>query len=315
MNHVVWRLHRNQVYLALAALAVVAVLLLLTGTVMRDDYTSALASCAQTHSCGDLASTLFRGDGAIIDLVDLTIFVPLLFGLFWGSPLLSKEFEDGTHNLAWTQTISRRHWLRANIGWSLLAATLWGAALAALVSYWQFPQNALGSRFSHFDIQGIVPVAYALFAVALGIAVGSVVRRVLPSLAITLGVFVGLRVLVGVNLRPHFLTPITKLFPLLGAGGPPQNAWDLSSSFVNGQGRVLGDRLDLDQVPAACRTQVLGGKGIRGQCLADHGFHQLYTYQPDSRFWAFQGVEAAIFVVLAFVLVGFAWWWVLRRDA
>ncbi len=25
--------------------------------------------------------------------------VPLLFGLFWGAPLVAKELEDGTHNL------------------------------------------------------------------------------------------------------------------------------------------------------------------------------------------------------------------------
>jgi hypothetical protein len=27
------------------------------------------------------------------------------------------------------------------------------------------------------------------------------------------------------------------------------------------------------------------------------------------------GIEAGIFLVLALALVGFAWWWVLRRDA
>jgi hypothetical protein len=315
MNALVWRLHRNQVWFALGALAALTLLLLVTGTVMRHDYTSALATCSATQSCADLASSLFRGDGAIIDLVDLTIIVPLLFGLFWGAPLLAKEFEDGTHNLAWTQGVSRRHWLRANIGWSLLAAALWGAGLAALVSYWRFPENALDSRFTAFDIQGIVPVAYAVFAVALGIAVGSVVRRVLPSLAITLGVFVGLRVLVGVYLRQHFVTPVTKLFPLLSSAGAPPGAWVLNSSFVDGHGQVQGDRFSLDQIPAACRTVVLGGKGIRGQCLAEHGWHQLVTYQPAGRFWAFQGIEAGIFVVLALALVGFAAWWTLSRDA
>ena len=147
MNFLVWRLHRNQIYFAVAALAVLAVVLLVTGTVMGDDYRSALASCGATQSCGDLGGQLFRGDGAIVDLVDLTLVVPLLFGLFWGAPLLSKEFEDGTHNLAWTQGVSRRLWLRVNIGWSLVAAALWGAALAALVSYWRFPENAVNSRF------------------------------------------------------------------------------------------------------------------------------------------------------------------------
>ncbi len=41
-----------------------------------------------------------------------------------------------------------------------------------------------------FDVQGIVPVGYALFAVVLGLAAGTIVRRTLPALAITLGVFV-----------------------------------------------------------------------------------------------------------------------------
>ena len=315
MNFLVWRLHRNQIYFALAALAVLTVVLLVTGTVMGDDYRSALASCGATQSCGDLGSELFRGDGAIIDLVDLTMIVPLLFGLFWGAPLLSKEFEDGTHNLAWTQGVSRRHWLRVNIGWSLVAAALWGAALAALVSWWRFPENALNSRFQAFDIQGIVPVAYALFAVALGIAVGSVLRRVLPSLAVTLAVFVALRVLIGVYLRPHLMTPITKLFAPVGPTSSPPGAWVLSTSFVNGRGQDLGDRFNFNQLPADCRDVLLKGKGVNGRCLASHGFHQLVTYQPDSRFWTFQGMEVGIFIVLALALVGFAWWWVRSHDA
>jgi hypothetical protein len=315
VNFLVWRLHRNQVYFAVAALAMLAVVLLITGTVMGDDYRSALASCGATQSCGDLGSQLFRGDGAIVDLVDLTMIVPLLFGLFWGAPLLSKEFEDGTHNLAWTQGVSRRHWLRVNIGWSLVAAALWGAALATLVSYWRFPENALNSRFQAFDIQGVVPVAYALFAVALGIAVGSVLRRVLPSLAVTLAVFVALRALIGVYLRPHLEAPITKLFPPVGPSSTPPGAWVLSTSFVNGRGQDLGAGFPIYELPAACRNALLKGSGVNGRCLTSHGFHQLVTYQPGSRFWAFQGIEACIFVILATGLVGFAMWWVLRRDA
>ena len=315
VNFLVWRLHRNQVYFATAALAVLAVVLLVTGTVMADDYRNSLASCAAAH-CGDLvSSSLFRGDGAIIDLVDLTLVVPLLFGLFWGAPLLSKEFEDGTHNLAWTQGVSRRHWLRVNIGWSLVAAALWGAALAALVSYWRFPENALNSRFQAFDIQGIVPVAYALFAVALGIAVGSVLRRVLPSLAVTLALFVGLRALIGVYLRPHLMAPITKLFPPVGPTSSPPGAWVLSTSFVDGRGQDLGNGFPINEIPADCRGALLKGNGVNDQCFASHGFHQLVTYQPDSRFWAFQGMEAGIFVVLALALVGFTWWWVQSHDA
>ena len=320
MNLLVWRLHRNQVYFAAAALAVLAAVLLVTGKVMADDYRNSLAACAAAH-CGDLvSSSLFRGDGAIIDLVDLTLVVPLLFGLFWGAPLLSKEFEDGTHNLAWTQGVSRRHWLRVNIGWSLVAAALWGAALAALVSYWRVPENALNSRFQAFDIQGIVPVAYTLFAVALGIAVGSVLRHVLPSLAVTLALFVGLRALIGVYLRPHLMAPLTKLFSPVGPASSPSGAWVLSTSFVNGRGRDLGTGYisllrHFPQIPADCGGALLKGGAVNSQCFASHGFHQLVTYQPDSRFWAFQGMEAGIFLVPALGLVGFTMWWVQSRDS
>ena len=36
-----------------------------------------------------------------------------------------------------------------------------------------------------FDIQGIVPIGYAVFAVALGIAAGALIGRSLPALAVT----------------------------------------------------------------------------------------------------------------------------------
>ena len=43
-------------------------------------------------------------------------------------------------------------------------------------------------------------------------------------------------------------------------------------------------------------------------CLGAHGYRASVTYQPASRFWAFQSIETGIFVALAaFVL--------LRRDA
>ncbi len=100
------------------------------------------------------------------------------------------------------------HWLRVNIVWSLVAAALWGTALAALVSYWRFPEYALNSHFQAFAIQGIIPVAYTLFAVALGIAIGSVLRHAsCPSLAVTLAVLVAFRAVIGVYLRPHLMAP------------------------------------------------------------------------------------------------------------
>ena len=148
---------------------------------------------------------------------------------------------------------------------------------------------------------------------ALGIAVGSVLRRVLPSLATTLAIFVALRVAIGVYLRPHYMAPITKLFAPSGRPAPARRL-DPLDQVRDSRGQYLGAGFAFSKSPRPAAPPP-GGKGLHGQCLASHGFHQMITYQPASRFWAFQGIEAGIFVLLARALVGFAIWWVLGRDA
>ena len=143
MNTLIWRLHQRQVLFAVGALGALGAVLVITGVVMADDYTRFFANCGVTQSCADAGSVLFRGDGAIIDLVDATLLVPLLFGVFWGAPLVAKEFEDGTQNLAWTQGVTRRHWLTSNVAWVFAAAAVWAGALTLLVSWWRTPFNAL----------------------------------------------------------------------------------------------------------------------------------------------------------------------------
>ena len=314
MNQLIWRLHRTQVLFAVAALGALAVLLVITGAVMAHDYHRFLATCAATQSCGEGQGQLYSGDGAIFDIVNLTMVVPLLFGLFWGAPLVAKEMEDGTHTLAWTQGVTRRHWLTTNVAWVLLAAAAWGAAIATMVSWWRTPENALGTRFDSFDVQGLVPVAYSLFAVALGIAVGSLFRRVLPAIATTLGAFVAVRVAIGVYLRPHLIAPlISSVSPT--SGGAPAGSWVISSGLVGPGGQALGRSISFNQIPAACQPSGVGEKSVVLLCLVAHGFRQVVTYQPAGRFWAFQGIEGAIFLVLTAALLGLAYWRVLTRDA
>lgn len=199
--------------------------------------------------------------------------------------------------------------------WVFVAAAGWAGTLTVLVSWWRSPENALSGRFNAFDIQGIVPVAYALFAVALGLAVGSMFRRVLPGIATTLGAFFAVRIVTGIYIRPHFLAAVTKTFPLAFNSGAPSGAWILSGGLIGPNGHYYGDGISLDQVPAVCRVGPFGGKGVTPRCLAAHGYHQWISFQPAGRFWAFQGIEATIFVVLAAALVAFAFRFVLSRDA
>ena len=315
MSALIWRLHHRQAYFAVAALGALAILLAVTGIVMANDYHRFFASCGELQICGDAGSRLFRGDGAIIDLVDATILVPLLFGLFWGAPLVAKEFEDGTQNLAWTQGVSRRRWLTGNLAWVFTAGVLWAGALAILVSWWRGPENALDTRFATFDLQGVVPVAYAVFAVALGVAAGSVFRRVLPAIAVTLGLFAAVRAAIALYLRPHYLAPITKVFPITASAPWPAGAWSISSGVLGPGGTFYSGGIDLASMPSACRALLGEGSRAVGPCMAAHGFHQIASFQPANRFWAFQGIEALIFVALAGALVTVTYRMVLRRDA
>ncbi len=260
---------------------------------------------------------MFSGDGAIIDLVNYTVVVPLLFGLFWGAPLLAKEFEDGTHNLAWTQGVTRRRWFRTNVAWALLRRRLLGGCPYGARQLVAIARVIFSTQFQGFDIQGIVPVAYALFAVALGIAVGAFVPRVPPAIAATLGVFVALRVAIGVYLRPHYVAAVTKLFPLAGGRSSlPRGAWVLSQGTAGPHGQSFGQSFSTRDIPAVCRVPAFSfDRGSVLPCLTSHGFHQMITFQPANRFWVFQGIESAIFIVLAVVMIALAYRKVISRDA
>ena len=75
-------------------------------------------------------------------------------------------------------------------------------------------------------------------------------------------------------------------------------------------------------LPAAVRTVTRAtpnGGGLPmshlGSCIASAGFRQFTSYQPISRYWAFQSIEAAVFLALAAALLALGFAAVRRRDA
>jgi hypothetical protein len=306
-----WRLHRRQLAFAAGALGVVAVVLVVTGLRMHANYHDALLTCTRTGTCADLADTLFQGDGFIFDLVLATVAIPLLFGMFWGAPMVSREVEERTHDLVWTQSVSRGRWLGSNITATVLVAAAWGAVLAGLVSWWRVPENAIDTRLGPgvFDIQGVLPVAASVFAVALGIAAGTWMRRVLPAVATTLGVFVAIRVAMVVWLRRHLLTPVHRTFALVNNSfGAPAGSWIQSRDVIDPTGRVVTKN---GSVLAPCSK----GISVSIDCLARSGFRRSVTYLPAGRFWTLQAIEAAILLALSVALVVAAYWRCTRADA
>jgi hypothetical protein len=152
------------------------VVVLVTGAQMASQWHSVLSACTADDSCSSLANSLSLGNHGAYDLTFFTLLVPAVLGLLVGAPLVAGEIETGTGNFAWTQSVTRGRWLMAKAGWLLLAAAVWGGCISALVTWWSGPRNALyGNALqpNDFDVQGIVPVGYALFGMALGIAAGA----------------------------------------------------------------------------------------------------------------------------------------------
>jgi hypothetical protein len=255
----------------------------------------------------------------------MTLGVPALFGLFWGAPLVASEFEAGTGQFAWMQSVTRKRWLAVTTGWTLLAAAAWGGAVSGLVTWWSGPDNALQlDQFKpgRFDIMGIVPVGYALFAMALGLCAGALLRRTMPALAVTLGGFIAVRAVITLWLRPHYMSAVTITYKLFSGYTPTGSYWQFAQGILNPAGRLVPapnglavDGIPIGYLPSACAAAASGVRPTPSCRQALAAYHGFITYQPASRYWAFQGIEFGIFAALAAALVAVTAVMVLRRDA
>ncbi len=317
-----WRQHRGEMVWAVFLLALWAALLYLSSRAMFTSYTQAqhgmsVAVCARTHSQDPVCDALtgeFRNQfgGASILLLGLTV-LPGLAGMFFGAPLLAREIERATSRLVWTQGITRLRWLMVKLGALVLGTAALFAACALLLTWWRGPLDQVGGeRFAYgFDLEGIAPVAYAIFALALGVAAGALLRRTLPAMAVTLGGFVALRGVIEFALRPRFVAPITRVTDPGQSNPAAYNGdWVLNNGFayLDRQGHTISSA-DAVQL---CSSVAKGGAFNFNACL-QQGIRLLNLYQPADRFWLFQGIESVIFLGLAAVLLALAVWWVMTR--
>jgi hypothetical protein len=335
-----WRQLRIQAAAAAGTVAVAAVVLAVTGPRLAD-------------LTGNVFDQLTRADRFLYFAGIVAVAAaPALLGAFWGAPLVARELEGGTHRLVWTQSVTRGRWLATRLGLALLAAAVAMGVLTLAVTWWSAPldgvqsetHGALPARLTPvaFGMRGIVPVAYGVFAVALGVAVGAVLRRSLAAMAITLAVYVFVQIAVPAWVRPELIPPVRETVTL-GAGtldgislrgdGPdavttitahtadPED-WVLSNRTVDPSGRVV-DGLPswfaqcLPPPPApAGPARAAPGTGALMACLdrlSAEGYRQQLVYQPASRFWALQWAETGVFLALSGLLAWLSLWWVRRR--
>jgi hypothetical protein len=334
VSWLVWRQYRTSAAISAALLAALAALVVITGLHTAAQFHAAFGSCLAASTCRFPNDNVNLDSGPLGFVIEFTLAVPALLGMFFGAPLVAREIETGTGQFAWTQGVTRRRWLAVKVGWLLLAALAWGGAVGALVTWWSGPKNAAYlNAFSPgtFDVQGIMPAAYSLFAMALGITAGTLIRRVLPALGVTLFGYFGIRLIFMGWIRQYYMTPVTVDYSIAAQTPylPSGASWQLAQGFRGPNGPlslpnsdnvpVVANGFPVSDMPAACLTHGSSGGTMpaanAASCLAQHGYTQYLTYQPADRYWPFQFIEAGIFVAIAAALIAVTFAVINRRDA
>jgi hypothetical protein len=335
---------RTQAATAGAALAVFAIILAASGPHLSGIYhTSGIATCQAHGDCAPLAISFVNklaGFYAVFYFIGIgfLLVVPAVIGTFWGAPLITREFEAGTFQLAWTQSVTRTRWLAAKLGMGALAAIATAGLFSLMLTWWSGPVDTavplekgnsitfVRLGFVLFPTRGITPLGYAAFAFALGVTAGVLIRRTVPATAATLAAFALVQIAWPIWVRPHLIPPAHAFVALTAANIPDADLavgpggstilvpnlpsmtgdWILSTQNIDPAGRpfnVTSVSLCQESSSQACNN-----------ALSSLHLRAVIAYQPAGRFWAFQWAETGVFLAAALMLAGFCFWSIRRHH-
>jgi hypothetical protein len=238
------RQFRTEGIVAVVLLAAFAVVLAITGPHLAHVYNAFEAACRAASDCATAPNPVLNVDQPThAALPFIVVIAPALVGLFLGAPLIARELETGTFRLAWTQSVTRRHWLTVKLGLIGIAAMAMVGLLTLMADWWASPLDAVNqNRFgvANFSFHGVAPIGYAAFAFALGATAGVVFRRTVAAMAVTGVGFVAARLAVTFWVRPILASPVRKSLPLSAGSGPgflfgsAQGTMNLNAFVQNG---------------------------------------------------------------------------------
>jgi hypothetical protein len=339
-----WRQFRAQAAVGAGTLLVVIVVGITSRWRLDGLYASSgIAHCAARGDCAAKTSSfLNQVNGSLLNHLPLLlgtvlVAVPAVISMFWGAPVISSELDTGTYRLAWTQSVTRSRWLSLKLGLVGFGGLGVAAAFSWTVTWSADPidQMSLGRVLpATFSERGIVPVGYAAFGVAFAVAAGTLIRRPIATMGVTLAVLTAAEV-VARWIRPHLMSPVRTLLPIspgdisgigihmlrsgtgvLNLTGTVSTAgrWVLANQIVNAAHQPVNGIPLSATGPLSVQSCALSRALSCLPYVAQHGYQELVTYQPASRFWDLQVRETAIFLGLALALTVFSFWRIRRLS-
>ncbi|MET9580964.1 hypothetical protein ACLQ2D_25725 [Streptomyces sp. DT199] len=266
------RTHRAALVLSLTALAVAAVALVWLHS-LGDEARAGVSACSTPPSGGlpscaavDAITADERYRDGMSVLATALSWVMFPVAAWAGGALIGRELENGTAQLAWTQSVAPARWLAVKLAApaALLTAGTGGLLLLNdwargdgdpdLVGDWYYPDA--------FVSTGPVAVAYALAGLALGALAGLVWRRALPATGVALAASLLLHGVLE-RYRENLWPAVTRTEA--GALELPRSAFQVAWSDAHRDGVLL--------------TRA--------------------TFHPESHFWPLQYVETGLLLAVA----------------
>ncbi len=140
-------------------------------------------------ACQAFLNEYYATENWASNLTNLAWVAPFGMGVVLGAPLVAREIDGGTAQLAWSLSRSRVGWLLRRIAF----VTLLGLGLLAIIAIGSelltaaiFPDRTLNEDFVWFGRRGVPIVARGVGAILLGVLVGAVIGRVLPAVLVSI---------------------------------------------------------------------------------------------------------------------------------
>lgn len=299
-----WRSNRLVTTFLVSAWILLQVFTLLAATKLTGNLDACAGRAAGNCSSG-LGGENLGGD---VDAANWLLLgqavIPVLIGVFWGAPLLAREYESQTYLFAWTQDVTVTRWIGQRLSilvfFSAVFAIASGITSRSLaVAIHQVTAKSMFTQ-TLFEASIGLQVAYFLLALLVGFSAGAFVRKVVPALGIALFTFVGIRVAL-VFVRLKWFPASAQEAPFTADNGytkialPGENSYQLGVHYANAAGvPVPFPSQECRNAPTASEWE---------QCIRGHGVNKIVTdYQSGSHLVATQVIEIALCCAVAALL-------------